>query len=160
MAGLLWMKDNGFDVKNIETFDYEKFITFKEQYLYDFYGKEVGESQISHSDINQEFKYAEEFIKKISNEVRIPTIDDAKRLLEEGYLIICNVNYHVLNNNPGYSGHFVVVKGFDGKKFVLHDPGPPPIENRVVDFETFEKAWAFPDESTKGIMAFKLGKVS
>lgn len=107
------------------------------------------------SDLEQEINFAKTFIQKIGIEKRIPEIDDIKKLLEDGYLVICNVNSYMLNNKERYTGHFVVVKGFSDTDLILHDPGLPPQENRVVDFATFEKAWAYPDEVAKNIMAFK-----
>lgn len=155
MAGMLWLKNNNFDVKNIEVFDYKKFIESPAQYLIDTYGKEVGEAQIKHSDLSQEIEYAKEFLRKISTENRIPTLDDIKKLLSNGYLVGCNVNSYALNKKLGYAGHFVIIKGFNNNELVIHDPGLPPRENRVVDSDTFEKAWAYPNELAKGIMAFR-----
>jgi len=156
MAGLLWLNEHGFEVRDIEIFDYSQFAEQGGDYLIDFFGKEVGESQIRHTDIKQEIKYAEIFAKKINSEVRIPTIKEILQLLENDYVVICNVNSHTLNNNEGYAGHFVVIKGFTNDSLIVHDPGLPPQENRMVDFNTFEKAWAYPSEKTKNIMAFKL----
>lgn len=155
MAGMIWFKNNGFDIRNIEVFNYDEFIKKGGQYLIERYGKEVGEAQIKHSDINQEIKYAEEFKNKIHTEEHIPTIEDIKQLLKKGYLVGCNVNAIALNKEIGYAGHFVVVKGYRDGELILHDPGLPTHENRVVDFSTFEKAWAYPNESAKNIIALK-----
>lgn len=155
-ASLLWLQENGFEVKNIEVFDHGRFASEGGKYLVNFFGKEVGEIQIEHSDINQEMAYAKEFIKKIQPIVKIPTIHDIRQLLEDGYLVVCNVNSHALNNEAGYAGHFVVVKGFDNNTLIIHDPGLPPAENRKVDFAAFERSWAYPNEDAKNIMAFRL----
>ena len=156
MAGLLWFQEKGVGVKIITIFDYEKFAQLGGQYLIDEYGEEVGKAQIEHSDIKQERKFAKEFIKKITIEKVIPTIDDLKNLLKQDYLIMCNVNSRKLNNKEGYSGHFVVIKGFDDKHLIINDPGSSrAAKNRLVDFDLFEKAWAYPNEKAKDIMAFK-----
>lgn len=155
-AGLIWLQNKGFDIKNIEIFDYSKFIQHKDQYLIDLYGKEVGEAQIANSDIEQEIFLSKQFINKIKTETRIPTINDIKKLLENGYLIICNVNSHILNDKSGYCGHFVVIKGLNENNFVMHDPGPPPLQDRIITFDKFEEAWAYPNKIAKNIMAFKL----
>ncbi|MFZ2193045.1 MAG: hypothetical protein WAV31_02275 [Candidatus Moraniibacteriota bacterium] len=159
MAGLIWLQEKGVEVKNIEMFDYEKFIQLGGKYLIEEYGEEVGKRQIENSDIEQEKKLSKKFIEIINTERRIPNIDDIKQLLLDDYLIITNINSRILNNRYGYTGHSVVLKGFSGEEFIINDPGGAPgIENRKVDFELFEKAWGYPNEKAKNIMAFKLKK--
>ncbi len=55
------------------------------------------------------------------------TIENMKRLLSAGYVLIVPAAGHVLNN-PNYVGagppyHMVVVKGYDDTNFITHDPG-------------------------------------
>ena len=157
-AGLLWLKTQGMEVKNIEVFDYETFVREGGKYLIDECGEEVGKAQIERSDIEQERRLAKEFIGKIEVLEKIPSIRDIKMLLEEGFVVICNINAYALDNDRGYAAHFVVVKGFDDENLFLHDPGLPPLENRKVDFDTFERGWSYPDEKSKNVMAFRLPK--
>lgn len=158
MAGLLWLKKKGFEIKKIGMFDYEKFVKKGEKYLIDFYGKEVGEAQIAHSKISQEIEYSKDFIKEIQIERRIPERKEIIEFLDNGYLVICVVNSKMLNNLAGYSGHFVLVKGYEKDFFILHDPGLPGQENRKVSFNLFEKSWAYPNQNAKILMSFKLTK--
>ncbi len=158
MAGLLWLKKKGFEIKKIGMFDYEKFIKEGEKYLIDFYGKEVGEAQIAHSKISQEIGYSKDFIKEIQIEKRIPEKKDIIKFLDDEYLVICVVNSRILNNLPGYSGHFVLVKGYENDSLIFHDPGLPGQENRKTSFDLFEKSWAYPNQSAKILMSFKLIK--
>ncbi len=125
MAGLVWLHNKGFDVKKIQAFSYKKFSEEGELYLFNFYTNEVAKAQIEHSDIPQEIKLAKKFAEVIEQEVRIPTVQEIPKFLDLGYLVGCNVNSRVLNNKPGYSGHFVVVKGYEDGMLILHDPGPP-----------------------------------
>lgn len=155
MAGLLWLKNNEFDVHYIEAFDYERFIKEGGHYLIDEYGEQVGKEQIKHSNIPAEQKIAKEFIAKSPPEKRPATYGDVKKYLAEGYLLILNVNSRTLNRRPGYSGHFVVVTGVEEEKLVFHDPGPPAYENRKMSFADFEKAWAFPTKNEKNLIAIK-----
>ena len=155
MAALIWLTKQNMEIKNIEVFDYKKFIDKKEDYLFEFYGKEVAEQQIINSLISQEIEFSREFIKKIKTEVRLPNIDEIKILLDDGFLIGCNVNSCALNNKEGYAGHFVIVKGYDSDGFFINDPGLPGVENRKVSFGTFEKAWAYPGVNARNIMALK-----
>ncbi len=156
MAGLIWLEKNGLEVKNIENFDYSKFIKIGSQYLIEEYGENIGNEQIKHSDIDQELNIAKKFIKQIKIERKIPKVDKIKQLLVDDYSIIVNVNSRALNREAGYVGHFIVIKGFDKQGFIINDPGLPGRENHKVDFELFEKAWAYPNEKAKNIIAFRL----
>jgi hypothetical protein len=155
IAAALWLEDNGFEVKFIETFDYDDFSRRGAEYLLDTYGKEVTDAQVAKSDIEQEMRLAKELAGKVSEEKRIATADDIRALLGEGFLIIANINSRVLRGKEGYSGHSVVVKGFNEDGFVIHEPGLPPIENMPVDLAFFEKAWAYPSEEAKNILAVR-----
>ena len=155
-AGMLWMKENGFDVIDMEVFDYRMFAQEGEQYLIDFFGEKVGVAQIKHSYIPQEIELAKELLGKQIFKLVLPTYKTILKYLDKGYLVICNVNSHKLNNEKGYAGHYVVMKGYNEFGFTLHDPGLPAQENRFVNFEDFEKAWAYPNKKARNIIAFKL----
>lgn len=155
MAGMIHLKKMGFDVISMEDFDYEKFASFGEKYLYERVDKKVAKEQIKHSDILGEVNYAKEFIRLFSKQIQIPTNQDIHRLLSEGYLVICNVNGLKLRGLEGYEGHFILLFGYDEKNFYLHDPGLPPKKNLYVPFEIFSKAWAYPTQREKNLIAFK-----
>lgn len=155
MAGLLWLKAQGLEVKNVEPFDYNRFVKEGGQYLIDVYGEEVGNAQIKHTDIEQERLVAKSFVNEIETVRDIPSVEDLRNLLLGGYLIICNINSNALNDQLGYVGHFVVIKGFDNDHLFLHDPGFPAFENRKVKIDLFEMSWAYPDENAKNVMAFR-----
>jgi len=72
MAGLIWLKEKGLEVKNIESFDYSKFIELGGQYLIEEYGEGVGKSQIEHSNISQELEIAKKFIQLIETKKKFP----------------------------------------------------------------------------------------
>ncbi len=156
MAGLMWMNKKGFDIKKIQKFDYKEFSEKGDKYLFSFYGDEVAKAQIAHSDIAQEIELAKKITKEIGIQVKIPNLQEIVKFLDKGYLVGCNLNSYALNNKEGYSGHFVVIKGYDTNTLILNDPGLPGEENRRVDFVNFEKAWAYPNETAKNITAFKL----
>lgn len=158
LAALLWLTENGFEVKNIEVFDYPAFVKRGGKYLVETFGEEMGKAQIEHSDIEQERKISKDFVKQVRTEQRLPMLRDIQKLLQEGFLVVCNVNARVLNQKPGYAGHFVVITTLDGKQITLHDPGLPPVKNRKVTSARFEKAWAYPDKQAKNVMAFRRRK--
>ena len=155
-AAMMWMKNRGFDVKDIEMFDYDEFVKDGEKYLRKLYGTEAGNEQIKHSDIAQEIDYAKQFLKLNAVTKEIPTKETLKELLKEKYLLMCLINAQRLDHESGYVGHFVIVKGFCENEFIIHDPGLPPMENRKVSIAEFEAAWAFPNERAKNVMAFRL----
>lgn len=156
MATLIWMQEYGFEIIAIEFFDYNRFYTEGENYLIKEFGKEVGENQIKNSDIEKEKRLGMDFLKKIHTQKAIPEIDSIQKLIDKGYIVAVNLNSDILNNSDGYTGHFVVIKGYDNNSFILNDPGLPGMENRIVSLKVFKKAWAYPSEKAKNILAFKL----
>jgi hypothetical protein len=143
------LTEKGFDVVNIEDFDYVRLSKEGEPYIIERFGKEVGTEQIKNSDISYETKNAEPFLKQCHFEQRIPDLKDINKLLKNGYLLICNVNSCTLNDIEGYSGHFVVVYEIDNAHLTVHDPGLPPHESRKVDHNKFIMSWAYPSEREK-----------
>ena len=160
LAAALWMQDREFEVVNIEPFDYPRFIEEGGAYLIEEYGQEVGEAQIKHSDIDQERAFSKRFIQRVKIQKRIPAIDDIRELMEQGFVVIANINSQALDSEEGYTGHFVVITGIDHRSIVLNDPGLPGRESYGVSLKNFEKAWAYPDEKAKNILAFKLERSS
>lgn len=154
-AGELWLADNGYDIRLVTTFDYARFSDEGESYLVERYGKEVAQKQVEKSDLAQERPLALEHSRKIQTDKRIPDLSDIKRHLRDGYLVLCNVNSRALNGKPGFAGHFVVVIGHAGDYLIVHDPGLPPQERRIVPNDLFTTAWAFSGEHVKGFTAIK-----
>src|SRR5689334_14996156 len=62
-AGMLWLHDNGFEVHDVETFDYAKFIEKSGDYLIELVGERVGKEQIAHSNLDQEVQYAKQIVR-------------------------------------------------------------------------------------------------
>lgn len=155
MAGLTWLKSNNFDVVDIEDFDYAKFLAAPEEYLTHKFGEDTAREQIIHSNINTELENTRQFLKAVRVENRQPDIQEIRQFLKDGYLVIANVNAEALNDRSGFVGHFVVVIGADDDELILHDPGLPGEENRHVSFGTFMKAWAYPNDGAKNLMAIR-----
>ena len=65
------------------------------------------------------------------------------------------MNANALDDEEGYTGHFIVIFEYDKKGFLLHDPGLPPRPNRKVSYENFTKAWQYPTEESSNLHAFK-----
>ncbi|PIR24624.1 MAG: hypothetical protein COX62_07470 [Deltaproteobacteria bacterium CG_4_10_14_0_2_um_filter_43_8] len=158
-ASMLWLHKRGYNLKLIEDFDFADFAQRGEAYVIDRCGEEVGKIQIEQSNILQELAFAREFSQLSPNplEVRLPALEDLKQLKSEGYLSICNVNASLLYQQPGYSAHFVLVCDVGETHVTLHDPGLPPQASVKIKREVFEKAWAFPSEREKNVLALKKG---
>lgn len=154
-AGLMWLQDEGFKVRVVESFDYEDFIERGGSYLVETFGKDVGGAQVAHSDIEQERRLAKGLLEKVNVEKRIPELVEIESSLRDGWLVICNVNSMLLNHKSGYVGHFVVVIGYDNDSLKIHDPGLPGLEGRVVAKKLFTKAWAEPSDTAKNFVAIK-----
>ncbi|MBI4226590.1 C39 family peptidase [Candidatus Roizmanbacteria bacterium] len=157
MVGLINMKKMGFDVLHLTLFDYVKFAKFGLNYLREWTKDEnVVKVQNKYSDIDYEKKNALEYSKvKIQKKI-LPMLNDIKKLLNKGYLVVCNVNSKILNKKEGYVGHLVVVFGYNNKSLYLHDPGLPPLKNREVAYDLFLRSWEYPNAKQKNIRAFKL----
>ncbi len=146
----------GLDVVMVEGFDGEEFAKRGAEYLRDTFGGATADWQIANSDIAKEqADYQELFDRKINVQKRIPTLEDVKSYLSQGYLVKCTVNSRRLSGLDGYVGHSVVVLSVDDGGVVLHNPGPPPVPNQHVDTETFNAAWAYPNENAKEFIAIK-----
>jgi len=126
------------------------------EYLAEMYGKEIADTQEQKSDLSQEMAFAAKFREVVRPEYRVPTIKDITDFLEDGYLVIVNVNARVLNGKEGYAGHFLVVYGTQDDAIFFHDPGLPAQEGRSVSQDFFDKAWGYPNGLAKNISAVKL----
>ena len=155
-AGMLWLAKDGFDIKIIEAFNYQRLSEEGKDYIYSEFGEEVGKAQEEHAEIAQGVDLAKQLISKSLWTNEIPELKDIRDLLKKGYLIICNVNTAKINKEDGYVGHFVVLKGFDDNNLIFHDPGLPPHEEKIINNELFEASWAFPNVKAKNIKAIRL----
>ena len=151
-AGLTWLQARGLHLTNVELMDNARFAAEGIAYLAELAGPEHVKSVDQGPDLKRVQAEAAVFVEKVHCEIRIPTIDDVRRAVADGGLAICHVNSKALNGRDGYTGHFVVVKGFDRHGLVVHDPGPPGQANRKVSFEAFEKAWAYPKPAVKTLV--------
>ncbi len=154
--GLIQMKKRGYDVVNWRKFNYQKFVADGEKYLIERYGEEKGNAQIANCDLPYEIQNAKRLHKELETRQSLPTIQDIRELINDGYLIVCNVNLKALNDEPGYSGHFVLIYEANENELTMHDPGPPHYKARKVSHNHFLRAWDYPTEDERNLMAFKL----
>lgn len=155
LAGLLYCRSIGLSVKMIDLFDFTRFSNEGYSYLLEFLGREVADTQQKYSDLRQEMSNAREFVSKVNIEMRIPSRKDIHSALAAGNLVMCNVNARVLQQEDGYAGHFVVITGVSNDGPRLHDPGLPPLKDCDCSWNTFERAWMYPNAEAKNVMIFE-----
>lgn len=156
LASLLWFKEQGFNLKHVELFDFDKFAQSGADYLKQQFSPELFEWSVEHTNMPLEQKRARELAKYDICVNETPTIDGVKSFLDDGYLVRAHVNSCALNGRDGYFGHSVLVLGYDEESFILHDPGPPATPNRRVEYATFSKAFFTDGPDSGEIDAVKL----
>ncbi|BAZ04899.1 cysteine peptidase family C39 domain-containing protein [Calothrix sp. NIES-3974] len=153
--GILYLLDQGFEVICQKDFDYQRFATLGETYLYERFGLQLGRVITKFSDIPSEITYAKQLISRINISPYNPTIQDITTFLNSGYLIICLVNLCKLNNQIGYDPHFILIYNIQNQEVYCHDPGPPAIASRKIPIEEFETAWSSPTKRDRNLIAIK-----
>ena len=148
----------GFELVNIESFDYLDFSNNGEKYLDKKFGPQVAQTQSTNSNIIKEMIDAKEYIEIFGSSFVLPEILDIKSFVDQEFLVGCNLNAEKLNHNPGYTGHFVLIYGYDSKNIYLHDPGSPPYPNRQVSYADFTSAWGYPNHTNQNLTAFRYNK--
>lgn len=150
------MRQLGFEIKVIGVFSYDEFIKNGVKYLEKEFGKEVAEDQEKNSDIEYEIENIKNIRDLIQKETRTPSSNEIVKLLSDGFLIECNVNSKSLAGATGYASHSVLIFKSHADSFTLHDPGLPPKKSLEVKFNIFNRAWAYPNEKSKSITAFRI----
>lgn len=154
-AAMVWLMERGYEVRLVEEFDYKEFADRGMDYLIDKCGQEVAEAQADNSLIEEERKTAAAFVERAPVDFRVPSLEDLKQLVEDGWVVICNINAALLHEQSGYTGHFVVITDVDDKEVTLHDPGLPPSPALSVELATFEHAWGYPSTTDKNVLAIR-----
>jgi len=153
---LVELKKMGLNIKTYSSFDYNDFIKNGADYIRKRYDKEVAEKMIGMSDIESEIENTEKMLKENIFELKELLFEDAENFFKKNYVIILLVNSRIINNKSGYSGHFVILTGFDKDSIFIHDPsienGSP---NRKVKKDLFVKAWKYPEKENDVILIKK-----
>lgn len=152
-VGEMEFAKRGLQVKNIEPVNYKKLHKEGVNYLTKILGKDTANYYLEKSNIVSVIKYIPEYLKNVRHETRRASINEIVQFLKEGNLIGAEVNSRILNHKPGFSLHFILLYGFDGKNIILHDPGLPPIEARKITLEEFDKCFNFKG-ANGGIIIF------
>lgn len=156
-SALIFLAKKGFDVINIEIFDYRKFAKLGEKYLETLWTDEVFQEQKRFSNFKNEQKLAKSLVlnKKIQLETRPATFKDIKLLFEEGYILLCTINPYILKGKKGYYSHLVLITDIKKDFIVFHDPGPPSFKNKKISTKLFTKAMNYPSKRSASLIAVK-----
>jgi Peptidase_C39 like family len=153
--GILYLLDQGFEVIYIKDFDYTCFVELKEKYILERLGNVLGNILIQCSNIYDEIESATKLLQRLPLSCRPAQIEDIRKLLARGYLIICLVNWCRLNAHIGYEGHYVLVYDISETHIYIHDPGPPTNISHALTITEFEQAWAAPTKRDRNLIAIK-----
>ncbi|HTB49137.1 MAG TPA: hypothetical protein VK712_03575 [Verrucomicrobiae bacterium] len=146
----------GLEAVVIVNSSYEEFAKRGFDYLAEVMGSDIAQwAETQTGDIELEKKRAAEVAKKDIHEYRVPTREDIRRLLAEGWLVMLETNARKLNYQAGFTGHRVLVYAADVTGVTMHDPGRPAHQSRFVDWELLEQAWADPNENAKTLIAVR-----
>jgi hypothetical protein len=150
------LKNMKLEVKHYSIFDYNDFIKNGSDYIRKNYEKEVSEKMIKLSNIKSEVENAKKMVKENIFELKGLSFEDIESLFKQKYMIILLINCDIINNEPGYDGHYVILTGIDDDNVFIHDPG---IENgspnRKVNRDLFIKAWRYPEKENDIILIKK-----
>ncbi len=159
-GGLLWFIEHGYDVVHMEDFDDKRFIRERGDYLISLHGKETGNWMIEHTNMVAEVARIQKI--SIRPEVysrAIPTLNDMKRMLDNGYLLRIAVNWNSLHDKSGYDGLSIIGYDYDEKYMYIHDPGLPPQEAIALPWHKLDAISADPSIKNRELDAIKLKSV-
>lgn len=157
-ALLVFLEKLGFQVINIENFNYKKFAQAGKKHLQRIWSKEIFETQEKFSDFPNEQRLAGKLVsnRNILLKQKPATLHDFLKLFKEEYIILCGINPYVLDRQKGYAGHIVIITDIDKYSVTFHDPGLPPQKNRKASLRLFFRAMGYPTKSFVALIAVKL----
>lgn len=126
------MSRQGFDIRMIEPFDYQRYMEEGESYLRTFFTKDEYDNQVKTTNILEIQSLIPSFLEQIKVEQRRPTLQDIDDMLADDRLVSIVLNAKALNGQSGFNAHCVLVIDREGEDYILHDPGLPPQPYRRV----------------------------
>ena len=152
---LLEIEKIGLRTKYIEKFDYKCFLEEGNSYVIEFYGSEAGSWYLQKSNLLDVKPLIGDFLANSQGQQRVAGLKDLDELLATGWLVGIDLNAKVLNGQPGFSSHMVLVFGKKSQNYVLHDPGLPPRPSRIVTADLLRQAWSYSGPESMALFAVK-----
>lgn len=156
-ALLAEMPSRGFETHIIWALDLSELNADPAAFLFRHYGPEVGKVTTANTDLNQLSVDAKLLAasKSVSILQRPASRADVVNLITEGFYLICTVNQRVLQADPGDVAHNILVFGFSSRGVRIHNPGPPSVSAAEIAWDLFDRAWAFPSDRARNLLAFR-----
>ena len=147
------------EARAYDAFDYDAFVDNPVNAVFDSFPPDVAASMASGFDLIAATTLAREVVSRqpIPIEARSPGLDDLDALLDDGWLVICNVDAGVLNGGASPAGHSLLVWDRDGDALIVHDPGEngAGTPDRRVDRDVFLRAWSYMGAGLREAIAIR-----
>lgn len=141
----------------VEQFPYTAFRFFPTLTCLYFFGWSAGLWQVLLSALRREAKFVKSFLAApIQFQSRIPTLADLTKFLDDGYICLVQLNGYMIDGEPGYGGHMVLVVGYDAHSITVHNPRLPGSAYRHYARDVFEAAWHSPHVGCANLYAIRL----
>jgi hypothetical protein len=134
----------GLEVCDVEALNVDLFLEDPEAAIREqVRDEEVAEAYIADTNLPSEVAALRECVEdpRVGFLDQTPTLADAARAIGAKTLLLCHVNGRTLAEEPGHTGHLIVVEAIDEDGVLLHNPGPPAQSAKRVEAALFEKAW-------------------
>lgn len=158
LQALVDMQEMGFDIKMIEPFNYERYLTEGETYLHEFFSPEEVNWFLEYSNIRDIKPLIPTFQERVKYSCRQVSLADIDKMLDEERLVTVTVNAQVLNDKVGFVSHMLLITGRKGNNFVTHDSGgndDVPQPNREISRDKLWEAMG-GDTNSADVTGFKL----
>lgn len=159
LCAALRLREAGYIIRYQEDFDFKRFASEGVVYLRERFGHEIASFEEQNSNIPAEMARAQTLSDAGIASHRAVTIDDIRGALQDGFLVSVLVNSSALADRDGYCGHYLLIYNMNDRGVVCHDPGLPGEAQRFITHEKFDRAWAFPSQRERNMLALKYPQV-
>ncbi len=152
------LSQEGFLCEVISAFSLERFVREGAAYLIEYFGEASAKDQIEHTeDLAAVIDFARQYMmrKTAKYDERIPTLDDVRTAIDNGWYLIPTINQRILQADPDFAMHSVFAYGYSERGVRIHNPGPPATEASEIAWDLFEKTWSSPKESSRQMIKIK-----
>ena len=142
---------HGYQIKRFNLFDVQAFVNKGADYLIEFYGPDVEQDQVHHTNIPATIETARAFLaqKNISQHPTSPEIQDIWQGIDAGYYAIIAIDQCRYLNKPGTDSHVIFAYGYNARGIVFHNPGPPPQRASEMSWEQLIRCWDRPSKEQR-----------
>ena len=143
------LDDLGLKVESYSTGDIELFLKNPKEYAREHYND--WESILKKIDLDLNVEFTKECLKRGLFEHKKTSFEEIGSFFDEGRLIMCALNMNIFENKEWYRGHFVLITDIREDKIQFHDPGLPPVPNRIEEKDKFIEAF-YSHDTDRGVV--------